>query len=312
MFAYLRFMKVFYVSKMIGPKIIMIQKMLQDLLFFLVILAIFILSFGIAMQSLLHPQEKFSFRLIVDAIYVPYWQIFGELFMERMEGIVEDESVCTRNKTELLINDNMKFCPQQTWLVPALSAVYMMLTNVLLLNLLIAMFSYTFQMVQDKSETVWRFYRYSVVYLYYDIPALPPPFIVLTHIKRVLFFMVRKLNGSYHTTAGFKKILSREENLQLSAFEKAGMERHLASKQKLSIDQMEFKVAHAGLRLDKVVEDLEEIKEQLIGEPGEQDLSKVTNSNDDKMSKLERKVNNQTELLKELIRILKNPSAEKV
>lgn len=71
---YLRTMQMFYMSKMLGPKIIMIQRMvrqersgppsralvkhhrggvhlqLKDVAFFLCILAIFILSFGIAMQ----------------------------------------------------------------------------------------------------------------------------------------------------------------------------------------------------------------------------------------------------------------------
>lgn len=105
LFVYLRFMNVFYVSKIIGPKIIMIQKMvisfkfslffffhsffplkLRDLMFFLTILVIFILSFGVAMQSLLYPTLPFSSDTMRQVVYTPYWQIFGELFLDRAEG----------------------------------------------------------------------------------------------------------------------------------------------------------------------------------------------------------------------------------
>ena len=47
-------------------------------------------------------------------------------------------------------------------------------------------------MVQDRSEQVWRFYRYSLVYEYYDRPMLVPPLIVISHIYRTLLWCTRK------------------------------------------------------------------------------------------------------------------------
>ena len=98
---YLRIMQMFYMSKTLGPKIIMIQRMvefllkllsifwqLKDVLFFLIILVIFILAFGIAMQALLHPNENFSYETLKGAVYLPYFQVFGELFLDRVEGLL--------------------------------------------------------------------------------------------------------------------------------------------------------------------------------------------------------------------------------
>ncbi|KAF6036480.1 hypothetical protein EB796_005213 [Bugula neritina] len=49
----------------------------------------------------------------------------------------------------------------------------MILTNILLLNLLIAMFSHTFEQVQEKSEILWKFNYYSILYEHFDRPYIP-------------------------------------------------------------------------------------------------------------------------------------------
>ena len=59
---------------------------LKDVAFFLSILMIFILAFGVAMQALLYPYNDFSFLMLRDAVYTPFFQMFGELFIERVEG----------------------------------------------------------------------------------------------------------------------------------------------------------------------------------------------------------------------------------
>lgn len=50
--------------------------------------------------------------------------------------------------------------------------------------------SYTFQEVQDNTDTIWKFQRYELIKEYHSRPALPPPFILISHliifIRRVL------------------------------------------------------------------------------------------------------------------------------
>lgn len=60
--------------------------------------------------------------------------------------------------------------------------------------------SHTFQMVQDNSEKVWKFHRYSLVYEYYDRPTIVPPFIIVNHIFRGMRWILNYFCGifSYH------------------------------------------------------------------------------------------------------------------
>lgn len=45
--------------------------------------------------------------------------------------------------------------------------------------------SNTFQNVHVKSETLWRYYLYDLIYEYFDKPILPPPLIIFSHLYTV-------------------------------------------------------------------------------------------------------------------------------
>jgi hypothetical protein len=51
----------------------------QDLTFFMLILTVFILAFGVPTYSLLFGVQKFSWNLPRGILNLAYWQIFGEL-----------------------------------------------------------------------------------------------------------------------------------------------------------------------------------------------------------------------------------------
>ncbi|KAK3091596.1 hypothetical protein FSP39_021023 [Pinctada imbricata] len=77
---FLRIMQYFYVEKNIGPKVIMISRMITDLLFFFMILVVFILSFGVMYQANLFPNSVPEWKILKQVVYLPYWQMYGELF----------------------------------------------------------------------------------------------------------------------------------------------------------------------------------------------------------------------------------------
>ncbi|XP_070536806.1 transient receptor potential cation channel subfamily M member-like 2 isoform X1 [Ptychodera flava] len=166
---YIRLLHVFYLNRQMGPKLIMIGKMMVDLLFFVGILFVFILGYGVSMQAILYPNESRIVPLIEGVFYKPYFQIYGELFLEELRGEID----CTTNAT--LIEEGGQRCPDTHWLVIVLLVLYMMLSNVLLLNLLIAMFSYTFEAVQENTDIFWKFQRYALIVEYMRRPpsALP-------------------------------------------------------------------------------------------------------------------------------------------
>jgi hypothetical protein len=54
--------------------------------------------------------------------------------------------------------------------------------NVLLINLLIAVFSSTYQQIQENADQIWKFNRYKLVFEYVNVPILPPPFSLLSYL----------------------------------------------------------------------------------------------------------------------------------
>jgi transient receptor potential cation channel subfamily M protein 2 len=55
-------------------------------MFFLLILIVFILAFGVASHSLRFPNAQLSWTILKDVVYMPYWQMYGELFLEDLSG----------------------------------------------------------------------------------------------------------------------------------------------------------------------------------------------------------------------------------
>ena len=77
-----------------------------DLLFFFFIFAVFLLSFGVAYQANLYPNSPPSWYLLKSVIYIPYWQMYGELFLENMEGNTGITSLEANHiKTFLVLSD---------------------------------------------------------------------------------------------------------------------------------------------------------------------------------------------------------------
>ncbi|KAI8729643.1 transient receptor potential cation channel subfamily M member 5 [Biomphalaria glabrata] len=255
---YLRFMQFFFAEKNMGPKVIMIRKMLTDLMFFFLILLLFILSFGAAYHINMFPNAPINWSIMYYVLYYPYFQLHGNLFLEDMQG--EDTSGCTRNET-IWRNDPMNRCPEKNAIVPILLAVYMVLTNILLINILIAMFSYTFQSVQDNSTKVWRFYRIALVYEYFDRPALVPPIIIFNHIWRILRYILYLKGRMTKRHNDFSVHFNEEINMRLTLFEKEAMEVHLARSSVREKEQLDRRVASTAERLELVMDDLQRIKE---------------------------------------------------
>ncbi|XP_010781803.1 transient receptor potential cation channel subfamily M member 1-like, partial [Notothenia coriiceps] len=80
-------------------------------------------------------------------------------------------------------------CIPGAGLTPALMACYLLVANILLVNLLIAVFNNTFFEVKSISNQVWKFQRYQLIMTFHDRPILPPPLIVFPHI----YIMLRRL-----------------------------------------------------------------------------------------------------------------------
>ena len=83
----LRLLHVLTMSKNVGPKLVMVQKMMRDIFTLLSILAVFMLSYGVVSQALLYPNHndwRFQLRRMVRRAY---FHIYGELFLEEVDFI---------------------------------------------------------------------------------------------------------------------------------------------------------------------------------------------------------------------------------
>ena len=61
-----RLLHAFTVLKNVGPKVVMIYRMLNDVVFFMAILMVFLLAYGVASHSLLYPEEELNLRVRFD------------------------------------------------------------------------------------------------------------------------------------------------------------------------------------------------------------------------------------------------------
>uniref|UniRef100_A0A673Y0V9 Transient receptor potential cation channel, subfamily M, member 5 n=1 Tax=Salmo trutta TaxID=8032 RepID=A0A673Y0V9_SALTR len=176
----LRLIHIFAIHKQLGPKIIIVERMMKDVFFFLFFLSVWLIAYGVATQALLHPNDPRLDWVFRRVLYRPYLHIFGQIPLEEID--------------EEIIMGTLPPCPNiyANWLVILLLVIFLLVTNVLLLNLLIAMFSYTFQVVQGNTDIFWKFQRYNLIVEYHSRPALAPPFIIISHCSQLLLSLVKR------------------------------------------------------------------------------------------------------------------------
>ncbi|XP_006861093.1 PREDICTED: transient receptor potential cation channel subfamily M member 5 [Chrysochloris asiatica] len=178
----LRLIHIFAVHKQLGPKIIIVERMMKDVFFFLFFLSVWLVAYGVTTQALLHPNDGRPEWIFRRVLYRPYLQIFGQIPLDEI-----DEVRVNCSTHPLMLGDSPS-CPNlyANWLVILLLVTFLLVTNVLLMNLLIAMFSYTFQVVQGNADMFWKSQRYSLIVEYHERPSLAPPFIILSHLSLLL------------------------------------------------------------------------------------------------------------------------------
>eukprot|EP00051_Salpingoeca_urceolata_P029602 m.7037 g.7037 ORF g.7037 m.7037 type:complete len:1470 (+) comp2797_c0_seq1:203-4612(+) len=198
LFLWLRLARYYAVSETLGPKLLMMQRMAGDVSTFLGLLAVFLISFGIATQALLFPDRPFDFNSFVGIFYRPYFQMYGELMLED----VAEDSDCIGTYP-------FSSCGwTSSWIAPILLAAYLLFTNILLINLLIAMFNQTYVEVQDSARQLWNMQNYELYKEYKDKPILPLPLIVFNHmVLCIRWCCCRKPDEEHYEEPGLDRML---------------------------------------------------------------------------------------------------------
>ncbi|XP_076858615.1 transient receptor potential cation channel subfamily M member 2 isoform X2 [Brachyhypopomus gauderio] len=252
----LRLMAIFTISRTLGPKIIIVRRMMLDLFFFLFLLSIWVVAYGVSTQGILIQNEQRLDWILRGAVYQPYLIIFGTL-QTSIDNTQFNMDSCTVNATDpmkpkcpVLNGDNTPSFPD--WLTIIMMCVYLLFANILLLNLLIAIFNYTFQQVQDHTDTFWKLQRYDLIKEYYSRPALPPPFILLSHLYLGIRSLV--LCRPPRTRRPFRQEHTQTETDELLSWEAFMKDNYLASLQQKRNESMENHIQVTAEKVDTMSE----------------------------------------------------------
>ena len=117
--------------------------------------------------------------MLKNILFGAYYAIYGELFLgERTTYDFEDQQEECISPGAIVGNSTLPRCPSKTVISDIFHGTYMIIANILLLNLLIALFSSTYAAIDENSIRIRKFSRYQTVKNNYFRPILPPPFII--------------------------------------------------------------------------------------------------------------------------------------
>ncbi|XP_014193347.1 transient receptor potential cation channel subfamily M member 4 [Haplochromis burtoni] len=255
----LRLIHIFAIHKQLGPKIIIVGKMMKDVFFFLFFLGVWLMAYGVANQALIYSYDPNLNRIFRRVFYRPYLHIFGQIPVEEMDVGKDWDINCTHNVTLIESGEEPCRTHESNWLVVILLVVYLLVTNILLINLLIAMFSYTFSKVQEHSDTYWKFQRYNLIVEYHSRPSLAPPFIILSHINLFIKRVIRKVPSVkiHH----FVLDLEAKAANRLSTWETIQKEDFLTARNKIQKSSDSERLKRMSAKVDGVLKHLSESRD---------------------------------------------------
>ena len=149
---YMRSLNLFLIDERLGPKILMINKMvikyitdklflrlkiltfkIKDLFYgFLPLIGVSIVAFGITMQSILFHHDSFKLHNLLQLFNIAYWPIYGEI---SILSTIYNETCLENGSNEPPCLDSITVYSSYILLM-----IYMLFAGVMLINILIAMF----------------------------------------------------------------------------------------------------------------------------------------------------------------------------
>ncbi|XP_034566625.1 transient receptor potential cation channel subfamily M member 4a [Notolabrus celidotus] len=255
----LRLIHIFAIHKQLGPKIIILGKMMKDVFFFLFFLAVWLMAYGVANQALLYsydPRPNWIFRRV---FYRPYLHIFGQIPIHEMDTDKLVEVECTNNATLIAAGEEPCLSGYANWLVVILLVIYLLFTNIVLVNLLIAMFSYTFSKVQERSDTYWKFQRYNLIVEYHSRPCLAPPFIIISHLQLFIKRYIRRIPSAKRKHF-FLELRGRKAS-RLNTWEAIQKESLLSAQNKRQRESDTARLKYTCVKVDSVLKQMTEIRD---------------------------------------------------
>ncbi|XP_058851072.1 transient receptor potential cation channel subfamily M member 7-like [Acipenser ruthenus] len=247
-FWYVRLLDFLAVNQQAGPYVMMIGKMVANMFYIVVIMAVVLLSFGVPRKAILYPNEEPSWKLAKDIVFQPYWMIFGEVYAYEIDTCANDSVV-------------QKLCSTGVWLTPFLQAVYLFVQYILMVNLLIAFFNNVYLQVKAISNIVWKYQRYHFIMAYHEKPVLPPPLIILSHLVSLFSCFCRKRKKD--RTYGPKLFLTEDDQKKLHDFEEQCVEKYFHEKEDQFHTGSEERIRVTSNKVDRMCIQLKEVGDRV-------------------------------------------------
>ncbi|XP_050551119.1 transient receptor potential cation channel trpm isoform X12 [Spodoptera frugiperda] len=247
---YLRILNILGVNKYLGPLVTMMGKMVKNMIYFVVLLLVVLMSFGVARQAILYPDEEASWHLIREIFFQPYFMLYGEVFAPDIDP------KCGKNPGE-------PKCVTGRWISPVVMTMYLLVANILLINLLIAVFNNIFNEVNEVSHQVWMFQRFTVVMEYEQKPVLPPPLITLCHIYAIGKWVTRNVSHKrFQYDNGLKLFLEKEDMERLYDFEEECVEGYFREQEVKLSNSIEERVRNTTDRVEHITTKMEDLNQK--------------------------------------------------
>ncbi|XP_055380249.1 transient receptor potential cation channel trpm isoform X3 [Condylostylus longicornis] len=247
---YLRILNILGVNKYLGPLVTMMGKMVKNMIYFVVLLLVVLMSFGISRQAILFPNKPPSWKLLRDVYFQPYFMLYGEVFADDIDPPCGEDP-------------SQKPCLTGHWVTPITMAMYLLIANILLINLLIAVFNNIFNEVNSVSHQVWMFQRFTVVMEYQQKPVLPPPLIAFCHFYSLLKYCIRKAKGlEVQRDNGLKLFLEKDDLERLYDFEEECVEGFFHEQEIILNQSTEARIRTTTNRVENMSQKIEDINQK--------------------------------------------------
>lgn len=186
----------FQIGHRLGPFQISMGRMFTDIVNFLVVFMVIMLSFAVGLHKLYHHytgqvrkiggvevRQSDAFETLTRSLETLYWAIYGYSPPYFADIIISEHYIRIGNVTRATANEhNLTQCVGHT-----LFALYYITGIIILINMLIAMMSTSFSKVQQNADTEWKFARTRVWLSFFEASpgTLPPPFNLIPSIKTI-------------------------------------------------------------------------------------------------------------------------------
>uniref|UniRef100_A0A5S6QGH4 ANK_REP_REGION domain-containing protein n=1 Tax=Trichuris muris TaxID=70415 RepID=A0A5S6QGH4_TRIMR len=167
---FMHYLEFLTVHHLFGPWAVIIRNLMYDLTRFLVIMFLFMTGFTVYVTSVFQPAYVVPDE--VGSLGLPELTEIAEMMFFSLFGMVSVEMLPPLHLTP----------PVSLIIIKMIYASYLIVTVIVLVNLLIAMMSDTYQRIQAQSDIEWKFGRAKLIREMNKKSAAPAPVNILTKI----------------------------------------------------------------------------------------------------------------------------------